>query len=123
MMEEVGEVWKYDPKYHRVAEFLGLDVTARQDYRVWQKVSYLMNQASIKAKSGNIVDQMHVLDKLRKSIGITAQGETLINSLYQTARLEQDRQALTDTRAVQKKEVEEEVKKEPAPVEQKKDEQ
>ena len=85
MIEPVGEVWKYDPKYHRVADFLGLDITDRQNYRVWQKVSYLMDQASRKAKSGNIIDQMHAIDKLRKSMGIQAQGETLINSLYQQA--------------------------------------
>lgn len=125
MIEEVGEVWKYDPKYHRVADFLGLDFTDRQNYKVWQKVSYLMDAASKKSKSSDVVDHMHQINKLRKNLGIQAQGETLINSLYEMTRLEQDRQLAQDIKAVEKKEAEE-VKKEtpeaPKAFESKKDE-
>lgn len=107
MIDNVGDTWKYDPDYHRIAGYLGLDSQARQNYRVYQKVSYLMNMASRKAKSSEVVDQMHQLNKFKKSLGTNSQGETLINTMYQYARLEQDRQVLSDKRAVEKKEQEE----------------
>jgi len=112
-IEEVGEMWKYDRGFHRLADFLGVDREKRNDARMAKKMFYLIERASIKAKSKDIIKIMNQIDKMRKDTGESYQGELLINRLYQDQRLSHDTQASTDWEAVKMLQKDEETQPKP----------
>lgn len=88
--EPMGENWKYNPDYHRVTDFLGIDKYDREKYDVASKVSFLVDWGESMSKSRKIEDVLWRLNDLRKKLGVNTQGKTLLNQVYEYARLESD---------------------------------
>lgn len=89
--EPIGDQWKYNPEYNRVAEFLGIDRKAREGIDVVKKIAFLRDHFDPKEKVKDVSVILESFEKMRKSSGLNTQGETLLNELYQRARLESDR--------------------------------
>lgn len=89
--EPVGETWQYHPEYHKMASFLGLNQYDRQDYEVAKKISLLRDWAGMKSKKDSTEEAMSFIDGTRRKVGTQAQGKTLVEQLFQHARLEMDR--------------------------------
>lgn len=85
--EPVGEAWKYNPEYHKVTDFLGVDRYDREDYGVASKVSYLVDWAADKGGAKSFEDALSHINKVRKETGTQVKGKTLVNELYQYVRL------------------------------------
>ena len=84
--EPLGDVWQYDPNYHRTAEFLGVNEYDRKDYELASKISFLTDWADKTGKK-DISDKLITIDSLRKQVGTQAIGKILVNQLYQQIRL------------------------------------
>lgn len=89
--EPLGDAWKYDPEYNRVAEFLGVDRFKREDYDVAKKISTIRDYLDLNGKLSRIDQVLSSIQKIKKSLGSNTQGELLVNELYQHARLDVDR--------------------------------
>ena len=85
--EPVGETWKYNPDYHRVVDFLGVDKHDRENYDVASKVSYLVDWAADKGGAKDFDSALSAINKVRKETGTQVQGKTLVNQLYHYVRL------------------------------------
>lgn len=82
--EPVGDTWKYHPEYNRMAEFLGIGKSEREDLGVAQKLSYLRDWAG---ESSKIDTALWRIRQVAKRMGVNTQGKTLVNDLYQYVRL------------------------------------
>jgi hypothetical protein len=87
-VEPVGEAWKLDPDYHKVSDFLGVNVYDRQDAELAKKVYALKDWAGGK----NINDALWKMRGLQKELGHQFIGKPLILEMYKTIRLKQDRE-------------------------------
>jgi hypothetical protein len=90
--EPLGDVWKYNPDYNRAADFLGIDRHQREDVKLAQKISFLVDWAVSTRKSSKPEDALWTLNDLRKKLGVNSQGETLVGQLFEFVRLKQDRE-------------------------------
>ncbi len=89
--EPLGDEWKYNPEYNRIADFLGIDMYKRDNLDVAKKISTLRDYLDIGGKPKNITEILSRLDHLKRGLGIQTQGETLVQELFQHARLDMDR--------------------------------
>lgn len=87
----MGESWKYNPDYHRLSDFFGIDIHDRQDFNLAKKVAFLDDWTGTKIPKGTLQDRMAEMIKVRKTLGIPTIGKDLVGQLYQIARLEVDR--------------------------------
>lgn len=94
--EPVGEAWKYDPDYHRMSDYLGVDKYEREDYELAKKMSFLRD--STKSKTSE--EAMSKLTALRKQLGFNTQGRTLVDQLWQHVRLKVDQNRTQPSRAL-----------------------
>lgn len=85
--EPVGETWKYNQDYHRLANFIGLNDQQKGDFRNAQKVAAIRDYFHKAKTEPEALEQIY---KFQKQLGINTQGETLLNQLYQHVRLKQD---------------------------------
>lgn len=90
MSESIGDTFKYNPEYHKVADFLGVDIHDREDYDLANKISLIRDYAGIKGKSDSPEDALWAITDIRKGLGVNTQGRTLVNQLYQHMRLKLD---------------------------------
>lgn len=86
MSDAVGETWKYDPNYHRMAEFLGVDRFDREDYETAKKIAMISDWAGID-KHGDVDRAQRAITQLRKELGVQFIGKTLVTELYKQVRL------------------------------------
>lgn len=86
--EPVGENWKYNPEYHRLCDFLGINVFDRNEYTLAQKLSVIRDWAGEKK---SINDALWTIKGLQKKLGIQGEGKPLIHQLYEYIRLSNDR--------------------------------
>lgn len=85
-MEEQFEAWKFDPDYHRTADFLGINKYDRDDYEMAQKVSILNDWARTRGAK-DVSEQLDKINELKRSTGQQTLGKTLVNTLYNHVRL------------------------------------
>lgn len=85
-MDTLGESWKYDPVYHRLAGFLGVGANKRQENRIAERILYIAQ--STKGKDINSI--LSKVQTLRRKLGISQIGELLVDQLYQSMRLQND---------------------------------
>ena len=93
--EILGDAYKYDPEYHRLCDFLGVDRDTRSDYDVAKKISLIADWG--KKMAGNTNDGVEIrgeIKSLQRRLGISLQGKTLVNKLYQWVRLDMDRRRI-----------------------------
>lgn len=86
--EPIGDSFQYDPDYHRMSNFLGVDQHERGDMKIAEKISALKDWAQSQHKSGELNDTLSALHELRRKVGTQSQGKTLINELYQHLRFQ-----------------------------------
>ena len=79
--------WKYNPEYHELADFLGVKQADKMNESLAQKISFLKDYV----KSDDMTDVKIRMLELKRTIGMTAQGKTLIDALYQYVRLLNDK--------------------------------
>lgn len=94
--EQPSDSWKYNPEYHRTAEFLGIDKYDREDYETANRVAFLVDWAKEQNNNDDYLKAVVKLDELRRDLGVTYQGRLLVNSLYQQVRVMLDRQRVED---------------------------
>ena len=83
--------WKYNPEYHRIASFLGLDAFQRQDYKLAQKVSVIYDWAVHKSKNRKIESHFKTIKELQRGLGINVIGKELTDKLWEAIRLGLDK--------------------------------
>ena len=97
--------YKYNPIYHRFADFFGIDKFKKDDADIAKKLSSLYEWGARKCKSDNYVDVLKELVKFQKSLGTTDKGETLIKNLYLWARIDMDKLRSKELKKVQDKKI------------------
>ena len=85
--EPVGDVWKYNPEYNRVNDFLGVDKHDREKHDVASKISYLVDWAADKGGAKDFQEALNAINGLRRETGVQLRGIALVNHLYQYSRL------------------------------------
>lgn len=90
--EPVGEAWKYDPQYHRVSDFLGINVYDRNEDHLAKKVLAIREWANQEGKSDDTTQALTQISKFQRKQGYQMVGKSLVNQLYQDIRLHQDQQ-------------------------------
>ncbi len=84
--EPIGEAWKLDPEYHKVSDFLGVNVYDRNDFELAKKVYALKDWAGGKT----INDTLWKMRGLQKELGHQFIGKPLITEMYKYIRLKSD---------------------------------
>lgn len=95
MAEILGDEWKYNPEYNRISDLLGIDRFDRENLDIAQKVSLVRDYIDL--LDGKVSSEHEALQKiysLKKHLGTNDQGPTLLNQLYQHARLDIDERKL-----------------------------
>lgn len=83
-----GDLYQYDPDYHKTADMLGINEYDRKDFESASKISFLVDWANRKRKTKPEISRSLIeVEVLRKKIGTQAIGKTLLNQLYQYVRL------------------------------------
>lgn len=85
-----GNSFRYDPNYHRFADYLGLNKFDRDNFNIAKKVSLIYDWALNNSKKEDFLAITQEVDKLRKSIGTNDRGKTLLGDLYRYARIKMD---------------------------------
>lgn len=111
-IEPVGEAWKLDPKYHRINDFLGVNIYDRNDEHLAKKVMAIQSWANQEGGSDDITKALTQISKLQRTLGYQMVGKTLVNQLYQDIRLHQDQIQSKQVQTVVPKAVSEEPKPE-----------
>jgi len=82
--------YKYDPVYHRFADYLGVDIHKRKSFETAKKLAMLFDWAKTQSNSDKFSEIAGVVDKARKKSGVSFIGEPLVTFLHQRVRLEMD---------------------------------
>lgn len=89
-MGNLKDNFLYDPSYNRFADFLGLDRYKRENHDIAKKVLFLYNWGARKADSGDYIDVLREVVSLKRGLGTTVRGETLVKDMYQWTRLDEE---------------------------------
>jgi len=94
-IEEVGDSYKYNPDYHKFADFLGVDAELRSDHDLAQKIATIYDWGKENLHgNGDRVDVSMAIKNLKSFLGTNLQGEELVKKLYQWVRLDRDRRRI-----------------------------
>lgn len=69
------DTYKYNPEYHQMADFLGVDPELRMDIEIAQKIAFLRDFTSEKEE----VDAKLKLKNIMRELGVNMKGKELIN--------------------------------------------
>lgn len=89
--KDPGSNYLFNPVYHRLSEFLGLDKYRREDTHLANKLAFIYEWGQGEVKSENATDILAHFGKIIKTLGVNFRGEELIGTLYQHARLSWDK--------------------------------
>ncbi len=87
-MEVLTESYKYNPDYHKFADYLGLDKYQRDDFDTAKKVGLIYDWAMSRVGRDDpraIIDE---INSVQRKLGVQSIGNELVLRLYQKARLE-----------------------------------
>lgn len=84
--EPLGDTWRYDPSYHRLADFLGVDKYERDRLEFAEKLSLIADWSGLD-KHGDVMKAMHGIKRLQRELGVQVVGKPLVTELYQAIRL------------------------------------
>lgn len=90
-VEPIGESFNLDPEYHKVSDFLGVNVYDRSDSELAKKVYALKDWALEKGKGKTTNDALWQIRSLQKELGHQFIGKPLITEMYKFIRLSADR--------------------------------
>ena len=83
------DTFMFDQKFHRLADFLGVDKYKRDNPDVAQKIAFISDWAEARS-SDSFADILKTVVKLKRDLGTTVRGETLVKDLYKWTRLDSD---------------------------------
>lgn len=84
----IGDKYKYDPNYHKTAEFFGLNQFDREDFNLVKKMSFIYDWGGKISGDDQVQQVLTEIYKLKKELGVQSTGKILINELYQYLKLE-----------------------------------
>jgi len=90
--------YKYNPSYHRVSDYVGIDKYEKQDSKTANKIAFIYDWAGKKANSKDTSEVINQIAKTIKGLGVSFRGKTLVNYLYQNMRLADDTKRLQTKR-------------------------
>jgi hypothetical protein len=85
--EPVGETWNLDPEYHKVSDFLGVNIYDRNDSELAKKVYALKDWAMETGNGKTITSALMQMRTLQRELGHQFIGKPLILEMYKTVRL------------------------------------
>jgi hypothetical protein len=88
--EDSNTDYRFNPTYHKVAEFLGVDKYKREDNNLANKIAFVYDWAENKIGSKNSTEIMSFLHQTMRDLGVQFRGASLVNYLYQMTRLNLD---------------------------------
>ncbi len=88
--EPLGQTYTYNQDYHKMADFLGINIYDRSNDELAKKVSALADWAQNKTGKKDIHTTLTEVAKLQKSLGVHFIGRPLVTELYKHMRLSQD---------------------------------
>lgn len=83
-----GEAYRFDPKYHRMTDFLGLQEGDKFDTDTANKIAFIRDFTGEKSET----DAMIKIKKIIRKMGIPVKGKELVKTLFQYARLKSDQE-------------------------------
>lgn len=115
----LDDEWPYSPKFHKFADFLGVPSTKdskgiywRGDSKLAKKMEELWMWAKERIGSDEPIDIMYAVNQLRKDLGVSWKGKTLIEHLWGWTQLDTKKIAIEKDKELIDKEME--IYKEPA---------
>ena len=81
----------FDPRYRRLVDFLSLESEELEAPHVPEKIMFLYDWAEKKTKGGDLNAVLEKLTSLKKDIGSTLRGKSLLVDLYKFTRLDADK--------------------------------
>lgn len=105
MADNFRDSFLYDPNFHRFADFMGIDKYARDDYNISKKILFLYEWGRRKVQSDDFIDVLKAVTGLKKDIGTTTKGKTLVDDMYKWARLDYDSLRIRDEKQIQREKI------------------
>ncbi len=90
-VEPIGETWRLNPDYHKVSDFLGVNVYDRNDFELAKKVFALKDWALSKSKGKSLNDALWEMKSFKKELGHQFIGKPLVVEMYKNMRLSENR--------------------------------
>lgn len=112
MQDLFVDTWKYNPDYHRAADFFGINEFDRKDQHIAEKISHLIDTVSQRVNAKNLNEVLLNIHKIRKELGTQTTGKTLLNEVYQYNRIQEDTLMEEKNRIEQEKELKTMIEKE-----------
>jgi hypothetical protein len=81
-------------EYQRVAEFLGVDYTERQDPVLAEKIDFIYKWGQTEAGSEDRLKSLVAIQNLIKGLGITDKGKNMVKKVYKWMRLDTSRKRI-----------------------------
>lgn len=78
------ENFKYDEKYHKMADFLGVKQDDKMDSELAEKIAFIRDFTGETEE----LEAMIKIRDMKRRLGTSIQGKDLVKALYQLARLE-----------------------------------
>src|SRR5882672_4794823 len=94
--EPLGESWQNNSDYNRAADFLGVNVYDRRDFKIAKKIAALSDWAEHKTGKKDVNSILTEVARLQRTIGSSVVGKTLVDQLYQNMRISQDTKRLVE---------------------------
>lgn len=85
-----GNLFRTDPNYLEMADFLGLDDSDRMDVEIAQKVAFIRDSTKM---TDEIDARLRIKDMIR-DLGLSSKGKDLVKSLYKYTRLYSERERI-----------------------------
>jgi len=98
--------YRYNPDYHKLADFLGIDKEKRDDLSIAEKLDLIREWGIKKTGSTQLIDTLMAIKKLKRKLGLNLQGETLVKALYKYLRLSLEKETIKKEMELLKGEVE-----------------
>ncbi len=89
-VEPVGEAYNLDPNYHKMSDFLGVNVYDRSNSELAKKVNYIHDWAEQKSGKKDITDTLWQVRSLQRELGHNFIGKPLITEMYKYLKLKSD---------------------------------
>lgn len=93
------EDYLYNPNFHRLSSLLDIDTFDRQEPRISEKILFLYNWAVKRSGSSSINQILPMVSKLKRDLGTTQRGKTLLTDMYKWVRLDQDSMRLEENKS------------------------
>jgi len=92
--KDTGGDYRYNMAYHRFADSLGVDKYKKDDSHLAGKVALLYDWGKERSGSEETGTIAQTIQNLRRTLGVTLQGESLVNYLFRWIRVDMEGEKL-----------------------------